>query len=98
MKSEISVPAADEGNLGPAREAGYSGEDGAMRVTAHRLAHDPRVQAAMLEEAQRRLGAALPLATAQLVRVLTGSTKNSEKLKAISMVYNRSGMPEKTEH
>lgn len=39
-----------------AREAGYShnGSEGGLRVTAHRLRHDPRMAAALVEEGRRR--------------------------------------------
>lgn len=82
-----------------ARNAGYSDTTpGSIGVQAHRLAHDERIQAAMLEEAQRRMGAALPLATAAVVQIMTQATKNSERLKAAAMIFNRAGMSEKTEH
>lgn len=79
-----------------ARRAGYT--DGpALKVTAHRMAHDERIQAAILEETHRRLGAALPMATAAVVKVLA-TGKANEQLKAAEMIYNRAGVIVKTEH
>lgn len=82
-----------------ALKAGYSpGNRAAAQVQGSRLAHDDRIQAAMLEESQRRFSAALPLATAAIVSILTTSPKNADRMKAAAMIFNRAGMPERTEH
>lgn len=79
--------------------AGYgNGSRAVAQVQGSRLAHDERVQAAMLEEGQRRFGAAIPMATAIILQIMTTSTKNTDRMKAASMIFNRAGMPEKTEH
>lgn len=79
--------------------AGFSpGNRSAAKRAASRLAHDERIQAAFLEESDRRLGAALPVATAALMRIMTTSTKEANVLKAVAMIYNRKGLHEKTEH
>lgn len=79
--------------------AGYgNGNRDNAQVQGSRLAHDERIQAAMLEESQRRFTAALPLATAAVIQILTTSTKNTDRMKAAAMIFNRSGMPERTEH
>ena len=83
-----------------ARVAGYSdpGVDSTtIRVTASRLAHDPKIQAAMQEEAKRRLHGGTILAASTLV----GLAKNGDpkvQLKAIEMILNRSGMQAMSEH
>lgn len=81
-----------------AREAGFEQSDGALRVTAHRMAHDIRIQEAILEIGRRNLGAGVALATATIIQVMITSTKNETKLKAAGMLLNRGGLPEKTEH
>ncbi len=81
-----------------ARRAGFTGDPSTLKVTAHRLAHDTRVQAAMLEEATRRLGAAMPLATATLIQIMSTSPKEQTRLKAAAMVLDRGGMAVKTQH
>ena len=81
-----------------AADAGYGGSRATLAVTSHRLAHDERVQAAMLEEGQRRMGAGIPLAVASIIQIMTTATKNGERLKAAGMLLNRAGMPEKSEH
>ncbi len=52
-----------------ARAAGYT-DEGGIRVQAHRLAHNPKVQAAMREEAENLIGGVLPLAHASMVDIL----------------------------
>lgn len=79
--------------------AGYTGtkESNVIYVTAYRLAHDPKIQAAIQEEAKRRLNAGLILATSMLV----GHVKSADpkvSLKAIEMIMNRGGMHGQSEH
>lgn len=72
--------------------AGYSTEnpDG-LRVTAHRLAHDERVQAAIHEEAGRRLrsGAIMAVSVLQNIAETPG---HKDQLKAALAVLDRSGL------
>ena len=78
--------------------AGYASEnENALRVTAHRLAHDDKVQAAMHEEAQRRMRASAIMATSRLLEI-ANNPKHKDQLKAIGMVLNRTGLHEHTEH
>lgn len=78
--------------------AGYSQEsEKALRVTAHRLAHDPRIQAAIQEEAQARIGAAAILAASNLVEI-AGNPMHKDRFKATIALLNRAGLHEKTEH
>lgn len=82
-----------------ARMAGYGlDSDNALRVQAHRLAHNPRIQAAMHEEAEKRLGGAKIMAVSELVRLAESTTNEGIKLRAIAMLLNRTGLHEKTEH
>lgn len=83
-----------------ASKSGYDTDNrGTLAGIAHTLAHDDRVQAAMLEESKRRIKAALPIATATLIEILTNvKAKDNDRMKAIGMLMDRGGMPMSTEH
>lgn len=81
-----------------ARMAGYSGNDDSMKATGWRLAHDADVQAAMLEEAEKRLRGNAIMATSTLVNLAENAREDKDKLKAIDMLLNRAGLHAKTEH
>lgn len=69
------------------------------QVQGHRLAHDERIIAAFVEEGQRRLGTMLPLSLTRLHEILADPTaERKDILKAIGMVFNRTGLPEQSEH
>ena len=73
--------------------AGYSGNPDTMKVTAHRLAHDEKVQAALLEEAKRRVQAGTMGATALLVQTVGDETIDRKvRLKAAVEVLDRGGL------
>lgn len=91
-------PGGDLNHTQAAEVAGYSGNRDTLQVTGSRLYHDPRIKAAMLEEGLSRVGAAVPVAVAQLVQIAQTSPKETTKLKAIAMILNRAGMPEITQH
>lgn len=78
--------------------AGYASENReALRVQAHRLAHDERVQAAIQEEAKRRMTAGAAIAASKLVDFLNDPDKKVA-LRAIEMLMNRVGLHATTEH
>lgn len=80
-----------------AAAAGYSaGNKDALAVTATRLAHDDRILDAIQEESKRRLGAALGLATSNLVKIIEDG-KPSDKLQAMRMLFDRTGLHAKSE-
>jgi len=82
-----------------ARLAGYKADNMAsLRVSAYQTAHNPKVQAALHEEAEKRLGAAKIMAVSELVRIAESGVDERTRLKAISMLLNRAGLHEKTEH
>lgn len=84
-----------------AREAGYSAEsEGALRVTAHRLSHDPRIQAAILEVSRKEVNlAAAVIATPVTISIaLNEELSAKDRLRACEMLFNRGGMPAQTEH
>lgn len=54
-----------------AKAAGYKAEsEGSLRVQAHRLAHSPKVQAAISEEADRRAAGLLPLCHKKMEKII----------------------------
>lgn len=82
-----------------ARAAGYNcSSDNSARVVGHNLAHNPRILAAMHEEAQRRMEAATLMSVSRLVEIAANATDQKIALKAIGMVLNRAGLHEKSEH
>lgn len=79
--------------------AGYSQESpGALQVTASRLAHDTRILAAIHEESDRRLHAGAAMAVSQLLLIADAAPKQSDRLKAIEMILNRTGLHAMSEH
>lgn len=85
-------------NTAAARVAGYQGNDNTLRVTAHRLSHDPRIIAALREEGMRRMDMLGAKAIDKLGDVLESATDHKTSLKAIEMVLNRVGFHSRTEH
>jgi hypothetical protein len=81
-----------------ARDAGYTGSDQNIRTAAHRLAHDHDVQLAFDEEAVRRLKSGKIMAVSTLLTLAKTAAKDSDKLKAIEMLLNRTGLPAQSEH
>lgn len=80
-----------------ARIAGYK-EGPGIKVTAHRLAHNPKVIAALNEEAKRRLQASAPMAISELLKIAETEMDGRLKLKAIEMILNRTGFNAISEH
>jgi phage terminase small subunit len=82
-----------------AAEAGYTGSHQTLAVTGHRLAHDERVQAALHEEAHKRLRAGTILSVSVLTEIISNDTQQTkDRLKAIEMLLNRTGLHAQTEH
>ena len=83
-----------------AAAAGYSaGPEGssALRVTAHRLAHDEKIQAAIQEEARRRMKAGSIMAASVLLNI-AGNPAHKDQLKAATQLLDRSGLHALSEH
>lgn len=78
--------------------AGYTGGEQSVRNRASLLAHDAGVQAAMDEEAFRRLKAGKIMAVSTLLTLAKSAAKDSDKLKAVEMLLNRTGLPNQSEH
>lgn len=88
----------DDNHTAAAIDAGYStASDGAIRVQAHRLAHDDRVLAAVREEADRRIRSSVVMA-ASVVAKIAANPMHKDQLKAASMILNRTGLNEVTQH
>lgn len=80
-----------------ARIAGYSDPGtNAINVIAHRLAHDEKIQAAILEESRKMLQGLAPMAVGVITNVL-GNPSHKDNLKAAGMVLDRVGMHAKLE-
>lgn len=82
-----------------AEVAGYSGESkNSLYVQAHRLAADPRIQEAILEEARARCKSASLLAVSQMIDILQDTkAKHSTRLAAASRVAAIAGMDPATQ-
>lgn len=90
-----------DNNSAAARAAGFTGTDGSIRTTGWKIAHDPKVQAAIHEEGQRRMNATILSATSYLADVVGGRETRAtvgERLRAVQMLLNRVGMHEMSEH
>lgn len=86
-------------NTRAARAAGYDGADEVVRVTAHRLAHDPKIQEAIKEEGEKRLNAGTIMAVNILLEICDdATTEKKDRLKAAEMILNRVGLHAKSEH
>jgi phage terminase small subunit len=89
----------DSNGSSAAASAGYTGTRDTLQVTASRLKAHPKVQTAIHEEAERQLFGAKLLASSVLLEVMgDANAKAGDRLKAVGMVLNRTGMSEKTEH
>ncbi len=77
--------------------AGFGGTEGARRVAAHRMMHDPKVMAAIREEADRRLSSSAILAASALVEI-AGDKFHKDRFKASVELLNRAGLLVETRH
>src|SRR5262245_10298217 len=75
-----------------ARCAGYLfASEQSLRVQAHKLAHDPKIIAAIEEEAARRLAGGIALATTALIKIAS-DPKHKDQFRACVELLNRAGM------
>jgi hypothetical protein len=80
-----------------AEMAGYSNTSANyLRKTGHNLAHDPRIQAAIQEEARKRINSGTIMAVSALMD-LVRNPEHKDHFKAVSALLNRVGFHEKTE-
>ncbi len=80
-----------------AAEAGYTGERAVLGRTGSRLAHDDRVQAAIQEEARRRMKASGIMAASMLINMAADPT-HKDHFKAVTAVLDRAGLHAQVEH
>lgn len=92
------VELGGKGQAQAARIAGYQGTGSSLQVTASRLAADPRVQEALVQEAKALARSSSLLAVAETVSVLTDANASKrDKLNAAGRIMNLAGLePEKT--
>jgi phage terminase small subunit len=75
-----------------ARRAGYSDASEGAKVSGHYCAHNPTVQAAIREEASKRLNASSLTAANVLMQLLTDeAVEAKDRIKAAGMLLDRSG-------
>lgn len=74
-----------------AREAGFEGTPNALRVTAHRVARDPAVCAALIEEGKRRVNTHLPRAL-ETILTIAADISHKDALKAALALAAMSGV------
>jgi phage terminase small subunit len=81
-----------------AHMAGYAGDEGTnlLEVSAHQVWHNARVQAAIIEYAKSALKGMVPIALHGLKTIMEDGG-HKDRLKAISMTLNRTGLHETTE-
>lgn len=78
--------------LDAARASGYGGEHPqSVRNAAWKLAHDPRIKAALREYAEAHLSGLVPLATTALENILLNPAHTSH-FKAVERILNQAGM------
>lgn len=81
-----------------AQNAGYVGDNDTLRVTAHRIWHDHRFQAAMLEQGRRALQGGVVRASKYLLDMIDDPEADAkDRLKAAGMILDRGGLPAVTE-
>lgn len=87
-----------QNNTKAAQIAGYSLDNyDAARATAWRLAHDPKILAAIKEEANRRLHSGAILGASVLLEIANDPT-HKDRFKAASELLSRGGLVMATEH
>lgn len=75
-----------------ARQAGYSDVKEGAKVRGHHCAHNPAVQAAIREEALKRLQSASLIAAGVVIEILQDKrTQRKDRLKAAAMLLDRTG-------
>jgi phage terminase small subunit len=82
-----------------AARAGYADDSyGSLRVQACRLMRSENILAALREESIKRMMGASVVAVSELVRICSSGIQEKDRLKAIEMVLNRTGMQAISEH
>lgn len=77
--------------------AGFTGSPNVIRVTAHRLAHDTKVLAALKEEADKRIRSGALLGASVLLEIASDQM-HKDRFRAATELLDRSGLMVITEH
>jgi hypothetical protein len=87
-------------NAEAARAAGYSDASRhSLEVQAHRLAHDDRIQSALLEESQKLIRSHGARAVHVLVAIMDNkNAENKDRAKAATELLNRAGLNAVSQH
>ena len=80
-----------------ARRAGYEGSPDVVKVAAHRLAHNPKIQAAIREEAERRVHSGAILGASVLVEI-AADPQHKDRFKAATRLLDMAGLIVTTQH
>jgi phage terminase small subunit len=80
-----------------ARAAGYSDRGQAAKVSGHKLAHNPKVIAALREYGERQLDGSVYVAITGLVDVAS-DPKHRDRFKACADILDRTGFARMTRH
>jgi len=81
-----------------AREAGYSTDsEGALRVAAHRLIHDSKIQEAFQEYTAAALKGGAPLALRAVIEIAS-DPQHKDRLRAAQTILDRTGHHATSEH
>ena len=82
------------------RQAGYtSSNTDTIKANAWRLLHDPRTQAAILEETKKRVTGSGPFAIETLIQMLDSpSITAKDRIRCAELLLNRGGFHAQTEH
>jgi len=91
------VETGGKSDAGAARLAGYGGTDASCWQAGHRLAHNPKVQLAIREEADRRLRAGALLGASALIEIAS-DIMHKDRYKAAESLLNRAGLLVETQH
>jgi hypothetical protein len=79
-------------NREAARLAGYAGDNHVLDGVGYRCAHDPRVQAALFEQATLAMRASSAVAIRVVEEILTDpATEPKDRLRAADMILSRTG-------
>ncbi len=83
--------------LACAMDVGYTGNRKTLSVTAHRLAHDMKILAALKEEADKRIRSGALIGASVLIEI-AGDTMHKDRFRAATELLNRAGLQVVTEH
>lgn len=78
------------------KAAGWEGTEGSLRVSAHRIFHDHRMQAAVIEESKKAFVGLVPLARDKMEEILQ-TPGHPKQFDASRTILDRAGIVERRE-